>query len=299
MKNVTPVAGAIMAALLLFPVHGWADSDEDAPKSLTLGIYCPNCQFGGSGERWGYINRLARHLENITKIPTRARAFGSAGAFSGGVAKVDFAVVDPVYMCRQGGRFRVLLTGRLGGGSRASWGLFARSATGGVMGLKGQRLIMAESGGAEASLAEGLLAGQIAVRKFFGSVRQAPDLVSAIAAVRGGSADAVFAPRVMGAGLAQVYAAGSVPNAAFVLVRKDLPSGLVSKIRAAVRGYGATGVGGWGDPAGYSCAFGRKRYSMAVARPRVVRFSGRGIVDLDLESDFVLPDVRKYFWRPR
>jgi hypothetical protein len=166
------------------------------------------------------------------------------------------------------------------------------------MGLKGKRLIVAQAGGAEASFAEGLFSGQIAVRKFFSAVRRAPDLASAVSAVRGGSADAVFAPRGMGKGLKKLYNAGSVPNAGFALVRRSLPSALVSKVRSAVAGYGAGGVGGWGGKTGYRCRFGRRRYSMAVSRPRPVRFSGQGVVNIRLEVRYTLPDVKKYFWIP-
>jgi len=265
---------------------------------LVLGIYCPNAKFGGSGSRWGYINRVAKHVANITGIPTKGRAFGSSGSFSGSLGRLDFAVVDPIYLCRHHGRFRVLLTGRMGGGSRASWALFARSAAGGVMGLRGKKLIVAQAAGAKTSFAEGMFYGQIAVSKFFSRVKRAPDLASAVAAVRGGSADAVFAPTSMGGGLSRVFSAGTVPNAGFVLVRRSLPGALVSKVRAAVRGYGAGGVGGWGGAGGYSCRFGRKHLSLVVVRPRPVRFSGTSVLRLRFGMDFSLQDVQKYYWRP-
>ncbi len=272
-------------------------AQQSQPTQLVLGIYCPNGKFAGSGSRWGYINRLAKHVANITGIPTKGRAFATAGAFSGSLSKLDFAVVDPLYLCRRKGRFRVLLTGRMGGGSRAPWALFARSSKG-VMSLKGKRLIVARAAGAEVSFAEGLFYGEISVRKFFSAVKRAPDLVSAVAAVRGGSADAVFAPTVMGGGLSRVFSAGTVPNPGFVLVRRSLAGALVAKVKAAVRGYGAGGVGGWGGAGGYSCRFGRKKISMLMARPRSVRFSDRGMLNMKFGLDFVLPPVQKYFWKP-
>ncbi len=283
---------------LLLALGGPAGAQPAQPTQLVLGIYCPNARFGGSGARWGYINRLARHVQNITGIPTKGRAFGSAGSFSGSLSRLDFAVVDPIYLCRRSGRFRVLLTGRLGGGSRATWALFARSAAGGVMGLKGKRLIVAQASGAEVSFAEGLFYGEIAVRKFFGAVKRAPDLVSAVSAVRGGSADAVFAPVAMGGGLARVFSAGTVPNPGFVLVRRSLPAALVSKVKAAVAGYGAGGVGGWGGPTSYRCRFGRKKYRFFVARPRPVRFSDTSVLKLHFGVDLQLPSVQKYYWVP-
>ncbi|MCD6498192.1 MAG: hypothetical protein J7M25_07855 [Deltaproteobacteria bacterium] len=291
--------GGIAVLVVAFAVRP-DDARAQTPGGVTqlvLGIYCPNAKFGGSGARWGYINRVAKHVANITGIPTKGRAFGSSGSFGGSLGRLDFAVVDPIYLCRHRGRLRVLLTGRMGGGSRASWALFARSS-GGVMGLRGKRLIVAQASGAETSFAEGMFYGQIAVSKFFSRVKRAPDLASAVAAVRGGSADAVFAPTSMGGGLSRVFSAGSVPNAGFVLVRRSLPGALVSKVRAAVRGYGAGGVGGWGGAGGYSCRFGRRHFSMASVRPRPVRFSGASVLRLRFGMDFSLQDVQKYYWRP-
>ncbi len=293
-RNRISVA-AVLFGVLLAPTMVFAQQNQ--PTRLVLGIYCPNGKFAGSGARWGYINRLAKHVANITGIPTKGRAFASSGSFSGSLGRLDFAVVDPIYLCRRKGRFRVLLTGRMGGGSRSSWALFSRSA-GSVMGLKGKRLIVAHAAGAEVSFAEGLFYGEISVRKFFSAVKRAPDLVSAVAAVRGGSADAVFAPTFMGGGLKRVFSAGTVPNPGFVLVRRSLPSALVAKVKAAVRGYGAGGVGGWGGAGGYSCRFGRKKLSMLMARPRPIRFSDRGMINLKFGLDFALPPVQKYFWKP-
>lgn len=292
------VRSIVVTGVVATAAPAGAQQPAAGPAKLVLGIYCPNARFGGSGARFGYINRLARHVAKITGIPTSGRAFGSAGSFGSALSTLDFAVVDPVYLCRRAGRFRVLLTGRLGGGARASWALFARSAAGGVMGLKGKRLIVAQAAGAETSFAEGLFSGQIAVGKFFSAVRRAPDLASAVSAVRGGSADAVFAPAGMGRGLKRIYGAGTVPNAGFVLVRRSLSGSVVSKVRSAVVGYGASGVGGWGGGSAYRCRFGRRRYTMAVSRPRPVRFSGQGVVNLRLDVQYRLPEIKKYFWDP-
>jgi len=196
------------------------------PKKLRFGIYAPNTAFSSNSARWSYIKSVANYVSSMLKIPCTGRAYSSAGSFGGALGKLDFAMVDPVYMAMHRGRFRVLATATYGGGSRASWGLFGKSG-GSFLSLKGKTLVLARAGGNEVSLAEGLLSGEIRVRKFFGKIKIVPDLASAVQTVRNGGADAVFAPVKMAAGLPLILSTPSMPNASFAAVNSKLDKAIV------------------------------------------------------------------------
>lgn len=246
------------------------------PASLSIGIFAPNSRFT-SGSAFSYITGVARHIQTITGIPTTGRSYRSAGSFRGALGRLDFAVVDPIYLCRSRS-FRVLATGRLGGGSRASWGVFVRSGIANMGGLRGKRLALAASGAGDISFAEGMLGGRLSVKSFFSGVVYRKDLTSAINAVKGGQADAVLAPTSMVKGLRRIFTSPKVPNAGFVRVKGNLPASLVSKVAAAVRGYGASGVGGWGGPAAYSCPSGRVNYRVTLINQRPVAPAQAGMI---------------------
>lgn len=82
---------------------GQGKSKIPMPKKLTFGIYAPNTAFSSNSARWSYIRRVASYVQGLLKIPCSGRAYSSAGAFSGASGKLDFALVDPIYMARGGG----------------------------------------------------------------------------------------------------------------------------------------------------------------------------------------------------
>ncbi len=126
---------AWLLGLALFSGHtGVALSQPAQPAQIRLGIFAPNSRFT-SGSAFSYITGLARHVQSVTGIPTSGRSYRSAGSFRRAMGSLNFAVVDPIFMCRR--HLAVVASGRLGGGSRASWGLSARSATS-ISGLKGK-----------------------------------------------------------------------------------------------------------------------------------------------------------------
>ncbi len=237
-----------------------------APSSLRIGLFAPNSRFTG-GSSFSYINGVARHIQNVTGIPTTGKVWRSAGAFRAAARTLDFAVVDPVFLCHR--RYPVLASGRLGGGSRAAWALFARGGISNLAQLKGKRLAMAASGSGDVSFAEGMLGGRLKLSGFVKFVFR-NDLTAAINAVKGGAADAVLAPVVMARGLRRVFSSPSVPNAGFVVIKRGLPRALINKVSSAVRGYGAGGVGGWGGAANYSCPGGRVHYGITLVNVRYV-----------------------------
>lgn len=253
----------------------WADvaAAQTAPTQIQLGIFAPNSRFT-SGSSFGYITGLARHVQSVTGIPTKGRSFRSAGSFRQAMSGLHYAVVDPIFLCRR--RLAVVASGRLGGGSRASWGLYARGAAS-IGGLKGKRLALAASGMGDISFAEGMIGGRLKIKGYFSAVVYRKDLRSAINAVKAGQADAVLAPTAMAKGLRKIFSSPSVPNAGLARIKR-LPAALNKKVSAAIRGYGASGVGGWGGAASYRCPSGRVRYPVAMVPHRFVAPAAAGMI---------------------
>ncbi len=263
-------------------------------KKLRFGIYAPNTAFSSNSQRWSYIKRLASYVSGVTGIKCDGRAYSTAGAFSAALSKLDFAVVDPVYLTIHRGRFRILAVSSYGGGSRAPWALFAKSAST-FQALKGKVLVMARAGGNEVSFAEGLLYGEIDVRKYFKSVKVVPDLASAVSSVRLGRGDAVFAPVQMGAGLTRVISVGTVPNAAFVLVNRTLPSDLVRKVTGAARSVGDPALGGFGGASFSGARLGRTKADFEIKRPKLLRFAFKNFLK-PMEGSYKTSDMKEEFW---
>lgn len=269
--------GATLLAALIGGAIGLGSAPAAAqpapPSQLRLGIFAPNSRFT-SGSAFRYITALARHVQRVTSIPTVGRSYRSAGAFRRAMGRLHFAVVDPIFLCRQ--RLAVVATGRLGGSARASWGLYARTATT-IGGLKGRRLALAASGMGDVSFAEGMIGGRLKIKGFFSKVVYRKDLRSAINAVKAGQAEAVLAPTTMAKGLRKIFASPRVPNAGLAQILR-LPPALARKVTRAIRGHGASGVGGWGSAVVYRCPFGRVRYPMALIQQRPVAPATAGMI---------------------
>ncbi len=246
------------------------------PARLRFGIYAPNAAFASNSERWSYINSVASTMQAALKIPCTGQAFPSEGAFAGAAGNLDFAVVDGIYMARAGGKYRALATSLYGGGSRAPWGLYAR-AGGNFASLKGKVLVMPTFGG-NVGFAEGMLGGEVNVSTWFASVRNTPDIMSAVQAVQTGGGDAVFAPAAIAGGLNLIMSVGTVPNASFVLINRNLPADLVTRVQAAIGSVGSTAIGGMGPAAVGQVAFGRTTARFLSAQPGVMRFQFRGFL---------------------
>jgi ABC-type phosphate/phosphonate transport system substrate-binding protein len=264
---------ALLAGLVLFAPVARA---QTPPAKLTIGLFAPNSGFTG-GNDFGYIQSLAKHLTNVTGIPTTGQVWRDAGSFSRAAGGLNFAVVDPIYLCFNK-RFTVLASGRLGGGGRAPWGLYGSSGFGRLGDLKGKRLALAASGAGDTSFAEGMLGGRLKVTSFFSQIVYRKDLTSAINAVKGGQADAVLAPAALATGLRLIFATPSVPNAGFVVAGGGLPQDLIRKVAGAVMGFGGPAVGGWGGPTAYSCPAGRVSYAMETVNLRYVPPAGESII---------------------
>ncbi|MBN2723485.1 MAG: hypothetical protein JXR95_05375 [Deltaproteobacteria bacterium] len=245
-------------------------------KKLRFGIYAPNTAFSSNSERWSYIKRIATYVQGVTKIPCSGAAYAQSGAFAGSSGALDFALVDGVYMATRGG-YKVLATSVYGGSSRAAWGLYSRLGNS-FQALRGKTLVISRAGGNEISLVEGLLYGEVQVKKYFGNVKIVPDLASAIQTVRNGGGDAVFAPMKMAGGLSLVFPAGSVPNASFVQINRKIPADIVAKVRSAVLSIGSGGLGGMGGPARGGIMMGKPKAVFMSSFPGILGFQFKGFL---------------------
>jgi len=247
-----------------------------APTKLRFGIYAPNAAFASNSERWSYIKSVEGVMSSTLKIPCTGSAYAAEGAFQGATGALDFAIVDGIYLAKSGGKWRVLATSLYGGGSRAAWGLYAKSG-GNFQSLKGKVLVMPSFGG-NTSFAEGMLGGEINVAQFFSTVKNVPDIAAAVSTVQTGGGDAVFAPSGLAAGLNLVFSVGTVPNASFVLINSKIPADIVAKVQAAIASVGAGAIGGMGPAAAGGVAFGRSTAKFLSAQVGVMRFQFRGFL---------------------
>ncbi|MGM0596340.1 MAG: hypothetical protein ACQES9_04810 [Myxococcota bacterium] len=268
---------------------------KNMPKKLSFGIYAPNTAFSSNSQRWSYIKNLSRYVSSTLKIPCSGRAYSSVGSFAGAMSKLDFAIVDPVYVSTHRSSFKVLATSRYGGGSRTAWSLFSRLGSS-FKALKGKTLVMARAGGSESSFATGLLHGEINASKYFGKIKIVPDLASAVQTVRNGAGDAVFAPNKMASGLTRVFSAGTVPNASFVQINRNLPASVVKAARNAVRSVGSSGLGSMGGAAAGGIKFGKTKATFLSSYPGVLRFKFNNFLK-PIKSTYEKASLRPNFWK--
>jgi ABC-type amino acid transport substrate-binding protein len=174
-----------VAALVLMTAVASADG-------LRVGVFAPSTPFEGTGARLEFATKLARHIGGDDAV---GRVYGKASDFSSALRKgdIDLAVVDATYLAASGGSYAVLAVAVRGGDTRASWDLVARGTVDSVLALKGKTVLVPSVGGREgAFVGEALLGGELPAD--FWKVESSPDVLSAIAALGLGKADAAVVP---------------------------------------------------------------------------------------------------------
>ncbi len=173
----------LLAALCLWPVAARAD---------TVGLFAPSAPFSGSVARLDFVSALAGHLGQGWNGKAYARATDFAAAVKRG--EVQYAVIDAPYLAALGVPYRVLATAERGGATSAPWEVISATPATGLVGLRGKTIAIPDVGHrADAFLTEVLLEGELG-KDFFAQVVQAPDALSALAAVERGRADAAIVP---------------------------------------------------------------------------------------------------------
>lgn len=181
---------AIMAAVALTALASVVASAAAEP--VRVGVYAPATPFDGTGARLDFATRLAKHIGGDDAV---GRVYGKAGDFAAALRKgdIDLAVVDATYLAATGGSYAVLAVAVRGGDTKVGWDLVARGAVDSVLALKGKTVITPSVGGREtAFVTEALLGGELPPD--FLKVEPSPDVLSAIAALGIGKADAAVVP---------------------------------------------------------------------------------------------------------
>lgn len=163
-----------------------------AAEPVRVGVYAPATPFEGTGARLDFATRLAKHIGGDDAV---GRVYGKAGDFAAALRKgdIDLAVVDTTYLAAAGGSYAVLAVAVRGGDTRVTWDLVARGAVDSVLALKGKTVLTPSVGGREtAFVTEALLGGELPPD--FLKVESSPDVLSAIAALGIGKAEAAVVP---------------------------------------------------------------------------------------------------------
>jgi hypothetical protein len=178
---------AIISFVMLALAAGAAAADP-----LRVGMYTPATPFEGTAARLDFATKVAKHIGGPDAV---GRVYGKAGDFASALRKgdIDLAVVDATYLAASGGSYAVLAVAVRGGDTKSGWDLVARGTVDNVLALKGKTVLTPPVGGRESAfVSEALLGGELPPDFF--KVDSSPDVLSAIAALGIGKADAAVVP---------------------------------------------------------------------------------------------------------
>lgn len=306
-RSTFAIAGALLAGATLQVAAQPAGQPAPgpipagAPTKLTLGIFAPSVEFGGSTARLAYLQALAKSVEQATGLPVEAQSYANLAALKKDA--VDFAVIDGLCVATNPG-WRILASATIGGGAARPWALWA-TAGGGMQALRGKKLAYVATGCNDAGFIDNAMLESEVDAGFFAARIAKPDLTAAVAEVAAArTAQAVFAPVGAGRGLTKLFDTGSVPNPAFVEVNARLPPSTVDKVAGAVLGYGGGGaITGWARAArepytALAGRLGRVVKSGVLAAPEPVRLDARDVlIEPPTLRDSALVGVRHHFVR--
>jgi ABC-type amino acid transport substrate-binding protein len=278
----------------------------EAQKKYVVAIYAPNAPFGSGVDRFNFVSRLAAQISSVAGVQAEGKAFRAAADMEKEIKekKVDFAVVDGVYLAQRSVPYHVLATATIGGDTAPKWALFSSWATK-VSDLRGKKIAFATTGPRDDDfINNALFDGEVQIKSFFsGGKTTAPDLASALEAVKLKRADAVFAPISEGKGLNRVAETDRVPNAAFCDMGSGTPADVVSKVKQAVLSHGVqAALDGWrsADSGPYRTLAGAmspRSKRPIMAEPDVIKMEDLDIlVPPTLET--TLPALNSLYWNP-
>lgn len=285
--------------LLLSLILSLIPTEAGAQKTLGVGLFAPEVPSPGPAQRFAFVRQVAQHLSSALGVPVTGKAYNHARDFERDVKgrKIQFAIVGAVYMASK--KARILATARTSGGG--TWAIMGKTKAP-LASMKGKSLQLPNLGPITQSLLQhGLLAGLDAKQLF--SIRIAPDINSAVTAVRVGAADAVFAPTTT-KGLVKLSRPINVPPPAFVALDRRLSAANVSKATQAIVSFGAsfTTIVGWqsAKPQSYRslAAKSKKRIlKMSLASSRAERLRLDKLFGPDKIS-FRIPELEEMYAIP-
>lgn len=295
----TRIRVAALAAIALAAMTGGAGAQPS--KKITVAIYTPSVEFNTATARLAYVQALGKAIQQSTGLEVEAQSYANLAALKRD--KVDFAIIDGQCFATNLG-WKVLATATIGGSTTRPWALYSSSGST-MQSLKGKKLSYIATGCNDAGFVDNAMLESEVDPSFFRSRVGKPDLNAAIAEVAAvKTAQAVFAPIGSAKGLTKVFDTGAVPNPAFVDLGSRLPQATISKVAAAVVGYGGSGaITGWTRPSReiYASLAGRLRKvvkSSLWANPEPVRIDGRVVlIDPRTLDDSAVVEVRHHFVR--
>jgi ABC-type amino acid transport substrate-binding protein len=229
----------IVAVLLAAPRAARADDE------LGVGLFTPSAPFGGTSARLDYVTRLADRLGASATGKTYSRASDFAAAIKNG--DLDVAVVDAPYLAALGVPYTVLAIATRGGDADVPWLLVSRGGERAIVDLAGKKILCTTLGGREDDFVYDALLGGELKRGFFASVDGSPDVVSVLASLGLGRADAAVVPSgvELPAGVSVVATLPSVSWPALVAL-PGASEALRKKVTAAATGFdGGDVLGGF------------------------------------------------------
>jgi ABC-type amino acid transport substrate-binding protein len=281
----------ILIALLALP--GAARAAD--PAELTLGLFAPSLPLG---DRQAFADGLGKGITRGVGKKVVAKAYNSFAELA--AARPDLAVLDGPCVAAQSGK-NVLAVAAVGGETAQSWSLFAREGET-MTSLAGKRLAFARTGCRDADLLDNyLFGGEVKSATYFGALDGEATAAAAAAAVREGRADAAFAPDAAARGLARLFDAGVVPNAAVITLNAGLSLPLQERIRVAILSTPAPGIDGWrasqNAHGALAARLGAQPKKAVLAPAEPARLADPDLLVLPAKV-FERPTLRPLFWVP-
>lgn len=275
-----------------------------------VGLYAPNVPFGSSASRITLIRKVAGALTTATGAAFRGQNFASAGPLKSWISsgKLGFAIIDAFFLADHAG-FKPLASLRGPTGTAEPMSLFVARGYRSVADLKGKTIIMTGASKRAPNLYSNyLLEAEVNARKYFGRIKTAGSISSAMAAVKSGGADGVFAYQSAGrkGGLKEILRGKNVPWPVVVVTRDDVPADLVAKVKGALGGIGGSEpVKGFAAYDGAAMSKLRGMMGAVVVKykkPVMVRPKAERIAwpkeRLRLIDDYALPSLADHFVKP-
>jgi hypothetical protein len=259
-------------AIVLAMMVGMAARTASA-EPVTVGVYVPSMPFEGTAARLELANKLAAHLAGADGV---GRVYGKASDFAAALAKGDIqlAVADASFLAASGAAHVDLAVAVRDGDSAVAWQLVARAPIASVLDLRG-KTVVAPVASPNDFVANAMLGGELPVGFF--KVEASPDVVSAIAAVDLGKADAAVVPGgvALPAGVARLATLPSVSWPVLIAAR-GAPADVVARARER-----ATSFPGSGAIAGFRTGGADDYLALARRLRRALR-----------RAPMLLPDLR-------
>jgi len=233
---IVVLATALVLGLFATPIIAFAQ--EAIP--LELGVYAPRLYFEDNVSRTRFARAVALKLSEQSGLPIRGRAFTQMGdlrAFMN-AKRLDLGLVDVSMVASMSSKLRVLGVGVGSSGTAPSYAVLTRNSTHGIRSLRGNRLALVKTGPRELSLASNFaLEGEVAVEKFFGTIRWASDVAEILGWLRSGQVDCTIAYASLAKrnGLHVAASLRGMPMPQLVVVRGRLTAEQRSAVEKALK----------------------------------------------------------------